>query len=336
MDWVSLGRTGTMVTELPFGTWRFGRETDEGSVEIDETRAYELLDTYEAHGGRFIDTADMYGGGTSETWIGNWLAERDREDFVVASKIYWPTRDDPNGRGLGRKHLRRQIDAILDRLGTDYVDLLYVHRWDDETPVEEFMRTLDGFVDSGRVNHLGASTLWPNAWKVVRANAIADTRGYEPFTVVQPRYNLVDREIEGPFLEMCESEDLGVVPWSPLGEGFLTGKYDRDDVSNVDSRAAEDDSFESKYLTDENFAVLDTLREVASEVDATPAQVALAWLLHHDQVVGPIVGARTVDQLEENLGAADVSLSDDQFDRLAAAKSGPFPDIVDSPARGDR
>ncbi|GAB3324782.1 aldo/keto reductase [Haloplanus salinarum] len=336
MDWVSLGRTGTMVTELPFGTWRFGRETDEGSVEIDETRAYELLDTYEAHGGRFIDTADMYGGGTSETWIGNWLAERDREDFVVASKIYWPTRDDPNGRGLGRKHLRRQIDAILDRLGTDYVDLLYVHRWDDETPVEEFMRTLDGFVDSGRVNHLGASTLWPNAWKVVRANAIADTRGYEPFTVVQPRYNLVDREIEGPFLEMCESEDFGVVPWSPLGEGFLTGKYDRDDVSNVDSRAAEDDSFESKYLTDENFAVLDTLREVASEVDATPAQVALAWLLHHDQVVGPIVGARTVDQLEENLGAADISLSDDQFDRLAAAKSGPFPDIVDSPARGDR
>jgi len=336
MDWVSLGRTGTMVTELPFGTWRFGRETDEGSVEIDETRAYELLDAYEAHGGRFIDTADMYGGGKSERWIGNWLAERDREDFVVASKIYWPTRDDPNGRGLGRKHLRRQVDAILDRLGTDYVDLLYVHRWDDQTPIEEFMRTLDGFVDSGRVNHLGASTLWPNAWKVVRANDVADARGYEPFTVVQPRYNLVDREIEGPFLEMCESDDLGVVPWSPLGEGFLTGKYDRDDVSDVDSRAAEDDSFESKYLTDENFAVLDTLREVASEVDATPAQVALAWHLHHDQVVGPIVGARTVDQLEENLGAADISLSDDQFDRLAAAKSGPFPDIVDSPARGDR
>ncbi|MFD1632844.1 aldo/keto reductase (plasmid) [Haloplanus ruber] len=336
MDWVPLGRTGTMVTELPFGTWRFGRETDEGSVEIDETRAYELLDAYEAHGGRFIDTADMYGGGKSERWIGNWLADRDREDFVVASKIYWPTRDDPNGRGLGRKHLRRQVDAILDRLGTDYVDLLYVHRWDDETPVEEFMRTLDGFVDSGRVHHLGASTLWPNAWKVVRANAVADRRGYEPFTVVQPRYNLVNREIEGPFLEMCESEDLGVVPWSPLGEGFLTGKYDRDDVSNADSRAAEDDSFESKYLTDENFAVLDTLQEVASEVDATPAQVALAWLLHHDQVVGPIVGARTVDQLEENLGAVDVSLSDDQFERLAAAKSGPFPDIVDSPARGDR
>ena len=336
MDWVPLGRTGTMVTELPFGTWRFGRETNEGSLEIDEEQAYDLLDAYEAGGGRFIDTADMYGDGNSETWIGNWLAERDREEFVVASKIYWSTRDDPNGRGLSRKHLRRQLDAILDRVGTDYLDLLYIHRWDDETPVEEFMRTLDGFVDSGRVNHLGASTLWPNAWKVVRANACADARGYEPFTVVQPRFNLVDREIEGPFLEMCEAYDLGVVPWSPLGEGFLTGKYDRDDVSDVDSRAAEDDSFQSKYLTDENFAVLDVLREVATEVGATPAQVALAWLRHHDQVVGPIVGARTVDQLEENLGAADISLSNDQFDRLAEATAGPFPDIVDSPARGDR
>jgi len=336
MDWVSLGRTGTMVSELPFGTWRFGRETAAGNVEIDEARAHELLDAYEAHGGRFIDTADMYGDGQSESWIGNWLAERDREEFVVASKVYWPTRDDPNGRGLSRKHLRRQIDAILDRLGTDYVDLLYIHRWDDRTPPEEFMRTLDGFVEDGRVNHLGSSTLWPNAWKVVRANAIAERYGYEPFTVVQPRYNLVNREIEGPFLEMCAEYDLGVVPWSPLGEGFLTGKYDRDDVSDVDSRAAEDDSFASKYLTDDNFVVLDVLREVADEVDASPAQVALAWLRHHDQVVGPIVGARTVDQLTENLGAADVSLSDDQFDRLAAAKPGPFADIADSPARGGR
>jgi len=336
MDWVSLGRTGTMVTELPFGTWRFGRETDEGSVEIDEARAYDLLDTYEAHGGRFIDTADMYGDGKSEAWIGNWLAERDREDFVVASKIYWPTRDDPNGRGLSRKHLRRQIDAILDRLGTDYLDLLYIHRWDDWTPAREFMRTLDGFVESGRVNHLGSSTLWPNAWKVVRANAIADEYGYEPFTVVQPRYNLVDREIEGPFLEMCETYDIGVVPWSPLGEGFLTGKYDRADASTVDSRAAEDGRFASKYLTDQNFDALDVLLDVADDVGATPAQVALAWLRQHDRVVGPIVGARTVEQLEENLGAADVSLSADQFDRLAAAKPGPFADIADAPARGER
>jgi aryl-alcohol dehydrogenase-like predicted oxidoreductase len=135
---------------------------------------------------------------------------------------------------------------------------------------------------------------------------------------------------------MCETYDLGVVPWSPLGEGFLTGKYDRGDVSGVDSRAAEDDSFESKYLIEGNFAVLDVLFEVADEVGATPAQVALAWLRHHDQVVGPIVGARTVDQLEENLGAADISPTNDQFERLAVAKSGPFLNIVDSPARGDR
>jgi aryl-alcohol dehydrogenase-like predicted oxidoreductase len=241
---------------------------------------------------------------------------------------------DPNGRGLGRKHLRRQIDLILDRLGTDYVDLLYIHRWDDATPVREFVRTLDGFVESGRVNYLGSSTLWPNAWKVVRANAVADEYGYEPFTVVQPRYNLVDREIEGPYLEMCAEYDLGVVPWSPLGEGFLTGKYDRDDVSSVVSRAAEDDRFAEKYLSDENFAALDVLRAVANEVGASPAQVAIAWHLHHDLVTGPIVGARTVAQLEENLAAADVSLTDDQFDRLAAAKPGPFAGIESAPARG--
>lgn len=195
LEMVPLGRTGTKVSEIAFGTWRFGRQNDAGVVEVGGDRAHELLDAYAASGGNFIDTADMYGDGASETFIGDWLSDRDREDFVIASKIFWPTREDANGCGLNRKHLRRQIDLILDRLGTDYVDLLYIHRWDDETPVEEFMRTLDGFVRDGKVNYLGTSTLEPNAWKVVKANELADKRGYEPFRLAQPRYNAVNRGI---------------------------------------------------------------------------------------------------------------------------------------------
>jgi len=321
LETVPLGRTGTKVSEIAFGTWRFGRPNDEGEIEIGEKRAHELLDAYAAHGGTFIDTADMYGNGESERYIGNWLADRDRENFVVASKIFWPTReDDPNGRGLNRKHLRRQVDLILDRLGTDYLDLLYIHRWDDDTPAEEFMRTLNGFVEAGKVNYLGTSTLEPNAWKVVKANELARRRGYEPFKLAQPRYNLANREIEGNYLDMCRDYGIETIPWSPLAGGFLTGKYARDEEPPSGSRGATDQQFVNSYLTDENFDVLEVTEAVADEVDATPAQVSLAWLVHHDAVTAPIVGARTVDQLEENLVASTISLSDEQFERLADAK----------------
>jgi aryl-alcohol dehydrogenase-like predicted oxidoreductase len=325
LDTVSMGRTGLQVSEISFGTWRFGRETESGAVEIGEGRAHELLDAYIEHGGRFIDTADVYGGGVSEEWIGDWLAGYDREDLVIASKVYWGARpDDPNGRGLGRKHLRRQIDAILERLGTDYLDVLYIHRWDDETPHEEFMRTLDGFVDDGRVNHLGASTMYPNAWKVAMANEYAERRGYEPFTVTQPRYNLVNREVEANYLDMVREYGMGVCPWSPLGAGFLTGKYERDADLPEESTASDSQRWRDRYLTAENFDALDVVRAVADEVDASPAQVAIAYQLHHPDVTAPIIGARTVDQVEENLGAASVDLSDEQFERLRDSKPHPL------------
>mgnify|MGYP006282053627 FL=1 len=329
LDTVSLGRTGLQVSEIAFGTWRFGRETAAGNLETDRQRAHELLDAYETAGGRFIDTADVYGGGDSEEWIGEWLEPRDREDFVVASKIYWPTReDDPNGNGLSRKHLRRQIDLLLDRLGTDYLDLLYIHRWDDATPARELMRTLDGFVQDGRVNYLGASTFQPNAWKIARANELARQYGWEPFTVTQPRYNLVDREIEGEYMEMCRELDIGIVPWSPLGQGFLTGKYERGEGAPEDSTASDSDGWEDRYLTGENFDTLDAVQDVADEVGASAAQVALAYHCHHPDITAPIVGARTVDQLEENLRAATVEFSQEQFERLEQAGSGPFDDMV--------
>jgi aryl-alcohol dehydrogenase-like predicted oxidoreductase len=328
LDFVSLGDSGIKTSELQFGTWRFGRETAEGNLEIGEERAYELLDAYADAGGRYIDTADVYGGGDSERWIGNWLAERDRERYTVASKIYWQVREgDPNSKGTNRKSLRHRLDAILDRLDTDYVDVLYLHRWDDETPTRQTMKTLNSFVDEGRVHYLGASTARPNAWRVAKANERARAEGWEPFSVLQPRYNLVDREIEGDYLEMARHEGLGVCPWSPLGQGFLTGKYDRKEGLTGESRAAESSRFADAYLTAENFDVHDELDSVADAVDASPAQVALAWLMHRDGVTAPIVGARTVEQLEENLGAADIDLTQEQVDRLTAAKGGPYADL---------
>lgn len=324
MEYVPLGNTGTAVSELSFGTWRFGRETDTGEMEVGKERAFELLDAYADAGGIFIDTADVYGDGRSEAWIGDWLSDRDREQFVIASKVYWPAReDDPNGRGIGRKHLRRQVDAILDRLGTDYLDLLYCHRFDDRTPPEEFTRTLDGVVQDGRVNYLGTSTFEPNAWEVARANEIADRRNREPFAVSQPRYNLVDREVETDYLDMCEAYDIELCPWSPLAGGFLTGKYTRGDAPPSGTRGAQSDRFADRYLTEANFETLDVLRSVAEEVGASPAQVSLAWLSQHPLVCAPIVGARTVEQLEENLAATDIELSTDQFERLAEAKATP-------------
>jgi len=328
LDFVPLGDTGLHTSELQLGTWRFGRETDEGNLEIGEGRAHDLLDAYADAGGRFIDTADVYGGGTSEAWIGDWLAGRDRERYTVASKVYWQTREgDPNSAGTNRKALRERVDAILERLGTDYVDVLYVHRWDDDTPARETMKTLNRLVEDGKVHYLGASTMVPDAWKVARANELARREGWEPFTVAQPRYNLVDREVEGDYLEMARHYGLAVCPWSPLGQGFLTGKYRREAGLTGESRAAESSRFADAYLTDENFDVLGVVRAVADEEGATPAQVALAWLMERDGVAAPIVGARTVDQLEENVGAAEVDLSDDQMERLTGAKGGPYDDL---------
>jgi len=232
--------------------------TEAGNVEIDEPRAHELLDAYEAAGGRYIDTADVYGGGDCERWIGDWLAERDRERYTVASKVYWQIRDgDRTAAGRTARTSATASTPLLDRLGTDYVDVLYIHRWDDETPAREMMKTLNGLVESGKVHYLGASTLRPNAWKVARANAIARSEGWEPFTVLQPRYNLVDREVEGDYLEFARRRNLAVSPWSPLGQGFLTGKYDRDEDLPEEPKAAESTRFQEAYLTEENFDVHD-------------------------------------------------------------------------------
>jgi aryl-alcohol dehydrogenase-like predicted oxidoreductase len=331
MDYRRLGSTGTKVSELCFGTWRFGRKSS-GVLETDRGEAHDLLDAFEAHGGNFIDTANVYGNpnGTSEEYIGDWLAERDREDFVLASKVYFPFdgwgEPGPNDSGLGRKHIRAQVEGTLDRLGTDYLDVYYIHRWDDETPIEETLSTLTGLVDDGKVNYLGASTM--AAWQLTKALWTSDVEGLERFEVTQPLFHAAYRDDVADYLDVCADQDLAVCPYSPLAGGFLTGKYERadpDDPKRVKapdgSRGSFDERFSNFYLSARGWEVLDAIREVADENDATPAQVALRWLMDQEAFTCiPIVGARTTDQLEENVGAADVDLSTDEFERISEAR----------------
>ncbi|AGB15864.1 putative oxidoreductase, aryl-alcohol dehydrogenase like protein [Halovivax ruber XH-70] len=328
MEYVTLGNTGTTVSRLCFGTWRFGkRHGDE--VETTKEEAHDLLDAVADHGINFIDTANVYGDpdGTSEEWIGEWLEGRDREDFVLASKVYFPFdgwgEPGPNDSGLGRKHIRRQIEGTLDRLGTDYLDLYYIHRWDDETPIRETMQTLTELVREGKVNYLGASSM--AAWKLTKALWTSDVEGLERFDVTQPMVNAAHYDQVGDYLDLCADQDLAVCPYSPLAGGFLTGKYDRADDGSVEapdgSRATLEDRFGEYYATDTAWNVLDAVEAVADERDATPAQVSLRWLMDQDRFTCvPIVGARTPEQLEENVGAVDVELTDDDFDRIAETR----------------
>lgn len=330
MEYTQLGTTGTTVSQLCFGTWRFGRETD-GEVETTLEEAHDLLDAAWEHGINFIDTANRYGNphGTAERYIGEWLADHDREDFVIASKVYFPFNGrgepGPNDSGLGRKHIRAQIEGTLERLGTDYLDIYYIHRWDQTTPIEETIATLNDLVREGTVHYLGGSTM--ASWQLMKALATSDVEGYERFKVAQPLFHAGYRDDVQDYLDVCADQDLAVCAYSPLAGGFLTGKYER--VDEVDPTAFKgpdgargdiDNRFEDYYLSERNWNVLDMIRSVADECGATPAQVSLRWLVEQEFPCVPIVGVRTADQLEENVGAVEVSLSDDQFDRIVDAR----------------
>jgi len=323
MEYTKLGTTGLEVSQLCLGTWRFGKESGD-VVETDRGEAHDLLDAFAERGGTFIDTANVYGSpsGTSEEWIGDWLAGRDREEFVIASKVYFDVHDRPNGGGLGRKHVGNQIEETLDRLGTDYLDLYYIHRWDEGTPIEETLSTLDRLVEEGRVHYLGASTM--AAWKLAKALWTSDVEDYQRFDVTQPLFHAAYRDDVIDYLEVCADQDVAVCPYSPLAGGFLTGKYERRDgeiIGPEGSRGDIDDQFEDYYVSERGWHVLEVIMAVAEEVDATPAQVALRWLIDQDRFTCvPIVGARTVEQIEENVGAVDVTLSADQHDRISGAR----------------
>ncbi|MFB6140508.1 MAG: aldo/keto reductase [Halosimplex sp.] len=323
MEYRRLGGTGLQVSPVCLGTWRFGKESG-GVVETDREDAHELLDAYAERGGNFVDTANGYGGGDSERWIGEWLEDEDREDYVIASKCFWSTvsRFQEN---LSKKNVRAEVEGSLDRLGTDYLDILYLHRFDDGTPIEHTLRAVDDLVSEGKVHYVGISTC--DAWKLTKGLWQADVNNYEAFSVTQPNYSATHREPVAEYLDVCADQDLAVCPYSPLAGGFLTGKYERvgdgtyDLDAPEDTRADLDPMFEDWYVSERGWHVLDAVREVADEVDASPAQVALRWLMDQREFdCVPIVGARTVDQLEENLDAIDVSISDEQFDRIFEAR----------------
>ncbi|MFB6134424.1 MAG: aldo/keto reductase [Halanaeroarchaeum sp.] len=319
MEYRKLGSTGTEVSEICFGTWRFGAESD-GTVETTKREAHALLSACEDHGINFIDTANVYGdpNGTAEEWIGEWLDERDREDYVLASKVYFPVDEGPNGGGLGRKHVRDQIEGTLDRLRTDYLDVYYIHRWDDETPIRETLETLTQLKREGKVNHLGASSM--AAWKLTKALWTSDANDLAAFEVTQPRFNAVYREEVADYLDLCADQDLAVCPYSPLEGGFLTGKYEREGDAPEGSREDLVEWFTPSESPERYWRTLDAIRAVAETVEATPAQVALRWLIQRERFTCvPIVGARTPDQLAENVGATAIELSEDQVERVDEA-----------------
>ena len=314
MEYTNLGDTGLEVSRFCLGCMNFGSDAE--WMMNDEEASIELIDRAIDLGINFLDTANVYSHGESEEIVGRAIEDRDREELVVATKVYGPMGDGPNNRGLSRKHVLDQAEASLERLGTDYIDLYQIHRWDDSTPIEETLDALDHLVETGKVRYLGASTM--AAWQFTKALYESDLNDYRRFSCMQPEYNLVDRHEEENVLPVCADQGIGVIPWSPLAGGFLTGKYERDEEPD-EGRAADDEHTYERF-TEENWDVLDAVREIADEKDATPAQISLAWLLHRDVVDAPIVGPRSVDHLEENVAALDVSLSDDQMERLEAPK----------------
>ncbi|PCR90434.1 aldo/keto reductase [Natrinema ejinorense] len=313
MEYTRLGETGLEVSRLCLGCMNFG--TGQPWMVHDREQSRAVIDRALELGINFFDTANVYSHGESEEILGSALADADRSraELVVATKVYGRMHEGPNGEGLSRKHVLEQADASLERLGTDYIDLYQIHRWDDGTPIEETLSALDRLVDDGRVRYVGASTM--PAWKLMKALSRADVGNHERFVSMQCEYNLVDRHEEANALPLCADQDIGVVPWSPLAGGFLTGKYERDE--DPDSGRAATDEFMAKRFTDENWAVLERVRDIADAHDATPAQVALAWLLHNDIVDAPIVGPRTIEHLEDDAGALAVDLSDGELERLA-------------------
>jgi aryl-alcohol dehydrogenase-like predicted oxidoreductase len=310
MEYVNLGATGLRVSRLCLGMMTFGAH---GSRQwaLDEATAEPIVRAAVDGGVTFFDTADIYNGGESEVVTGRLLPKLFgmREEYVVATKVHGQTMPGENGRGLSRKHVLASIDASLERLGLEYVDLYQIHRWDPRTPIEETMEALHDVVKSGKARYIGASSM--HAWQFAKAQRVAAT----PFVSMQNHYNLVYREEEREMIPQCVDMGVGVLPWSPLARGLLAGNRTREG-EQLTTRARTDPFAESLYTPDVDFDVVDRVVDVASERDVPAAQVALAWLWHKPGVTAPIVGATKVEHLHDALAAEQLSLSEDELARL--------------------
>lgn len=333
MNFRYLGKTGLKVGELCLGAMTFGRESSEAVSR-------RVLDRFVEAGGNFIDTANVYSQGVSEEIIGRWLAGKKRDDFVIATKVRFSMGDGPNDVGLSRKHILAAVETSLRRLQTDYVDLYQVHCWDNATPLEETLSALHTLVQSGQVRYLGASNY--SGWQLQKAIDLSQHMGWEPFACLQPLYNLLDRSSEWELLPVCQREGVGVIPWSPLRGGWLSGKFRRGMTAPPEDtriKTAEEQGWSeswSAYNTEHTWQVLDELFAVAEAVDKHPAQVALNWLLQRPGVTAPIIGARTLEQLEVNLGASGWALDAEQIVRLNRVSQTKLPYPYDFIARSQR
>ncbi|GIW05832.1 MAG: oxidoreductase [Dehalococcoidia bacterium] len=318
MNYRTLGRTGLKVAPLCLGTLTFGWQADEAT-------SFAILDAYVEAGGNFVDTANVYAGGRAEEVIGRWLKERgNRDSIVLATKVGVKVGDGPNDFGGSRRHILAALEGSLRRLGVDHIDLYQTHYYDYDTPVEETLHALDDAVRAGKVRYIGASN--HRAWELMQALWAADVQGTVRYDCLQPHYNLIHREeFERELRRVCLTYGLGVIPFFPLASGFLTGKYRRDALPES-PRAT---GVQRRYYNEASWRALDALLDVASEVGASPAATAIAWLMHQPAVTAPIVGARTVEQIRDSLAAVDVHLSSEQLARLDAAS--PWNDVVTRP-----
>ncbi len=309
MKYIRLGNTGLKVSRICLGTMTYGSpKWREWVLSEEESRPF-IQRSLEA-GINFFDTADMYSLGESEAVLGRALKEfAKREQVVIATKVFHPMSDNPNDRGLSRKHIFDSIDASLRRLQTDYVDLYQIHRWDNETPIEETLEALHDLVKAGKVRYIGASSIY--AWQFAKALYLADLHGWTRFVSMQNHYNLVYREEEREMLPLCRAEGIGVIPWSPLARGFLAGNRQKETKGET-TRAKTDDFAHQLYYQDSDFQVVDRVVELAQKRGIAPAQIALAWLLHQPGVTAPIIGASKMNHLEDALAALEIELTKEE------------------------
>ena len=306
-SYITLGRSGLRVSPLTLGTMTFGEDAGWGSTPEDSAT---ILAAYLDRGGNHIDTANIYTNGHSEKIIGDYFAGRnaERDRVVIGTKFFCNLHPgDPNGGGSGRKAILRQLDESLRRLQMDYVDIYWVHNWDQAAPIEETLRTLDDLVASGKVRYVGVSDL--PAWKAAEAQTIAHFRGWAPAIAMQVEYSLIERTVEGELIPMAQACGLGVMPWSPLRRGLLSGRYERGDANTTRSDGAAGPD-------EREYRIIDVLSEVAAEVGASVAASAIAWVQGRPGVSSTLIGARHMKQLQSNIEALDVTLSAEQVARL--------------------
>ena len=310
MEYVNLGSAGVKVSKICIGCMSFGNDAP-WKLEIDQARV--IVKRAIDLGINFFDTANVYSLGRSEEITGECLKGY-RDDMVVATKVYNKMSEKPNDRGLSRRHIFQQIHGSLKRLNMSHVDLYRIHRWDPESPIEETLRSLDDLVHQGLTRYIGASTMF--AWQFLNALSTSERLGLEKFVSMQNHYNLVYREEEREMIPLCRAERIGVIPWSPLGRGFLAGKYKRSASPNS-IRYKHDNYLPERYFREEDFDVVEVVEELAREKGLSMAQIALAWLLHKG-VTSPIIGPTKVEHVEEAVSALDVKLSSDDMKRLEA------------------